>query len=112
MTLLYKLSCMIQNFHLLHVSNLSVRNCRFFLFMYPGSLTGLLFDRQAAAPPGLEPPVRPRVPWTTVVVACSACPIRTAAPAPPAGGGTSVKRVGSLVLHMRNDYLRYYNTKT
>ena len=31
------MSCMSQNFRLLHVSNLSVRNFRIFLLMYPGS---------------------------------------------------------------------------
>ena len=33
------MSCMSQNFRLFHVSNLSVRNFRIFLLMYPGSLT-------------------------------------------------------------------------
>ena len=33
-------SCMSQNFRLFHVSNLSVRNFRIFLLMYPGSPTG------------------------------------------------------------------------
>ena len=32
------MSCMSQNFRLFHVSNLSVRNFRIFLLMYPGSL--------------------------------------------------------------------------
>ena len=31
------MSCMSQNFRLFHVSNLSVRNFRIFLLMYPGS---------------------------------------------------------------------------
>ena len=34
------MSCMSQNFRLLHLSNLSVRNFRIFLLMYPGPLTG------------------------------------------------------------------------
>ena len=33
------MSCMSQNFRLFHLSNLSVRNFRIFLLMYPGSLT-------------------------------------------------------------------------
>ena len=37
------MSCMSQNFRLFHVSNLSVRNFRFFLLMYTGSVT-VLFD--------------------------------------------------------------------
>ena len=32
------MSCMSQNFRLFHISNLSVRNFRIFLLMYPGSL--------------------------------------------------------------------------
>ena len=32
------MSCMSQNFRLFHVSNLSVRNFRIFLLMYPGSV--------------------------------------------------------------------------
>ena len=36
------MSCMSQNFRLLHVSNLSVRNFRIFLLMYPGSVTWTL----------------------------------------------------------------------
>ena len=32
------MSCMSQNFRLFHVSNLSVRNFRIFLLMYPGTL--------------------------------------------------------------------------
>ena len=33
------MSCMSQNFRLFHVSNLSVRNFRIFLLMYPGPVT-------------------------------------------------------------------------
>ena len=33
------MSCMSQNFRLFHVSNLSVRNFRIFLLMYPGSVS-------------------------------------------------------------------------
>ena len=47
------LSCMSQNFRLFHVSNLSVRNFRILLLMYPGSVTRLsrhtrLFGRDGA----------------------------------------------------------------
>ena len=35
------MSCMSQNFRLLHVSNLSIRNFRFFLLTYPGSVVVL-----------------------------------------------------------------------
>ena len=38
-------SCMSQNFRLFHASNLSVRNFRFFLLMYPGSVTSRPTDR-------------------------------------------------------------------
>ena len=34
------MSCMSQNFRLFQVSNLSVRNFRIFLLMYPGSVMG------------------------------------------------------------------------
>ena len=47
------MSCMSQNFRLFHVSNLSVRNFRIFLLMYPGSLMvdteGLLRRPQSVA---------------------------------------------------------------
>ena len=36
------MSCMSQNFRLFHVSNLSVRNFRIFLLMYPGSMLAVL----------------------------------------------------------------------
>ena len=38
------MSCMRQNFCLLHASNLSVRNFRIFLLMYPGSLVAVRRD--------------------------------------------------------------------
>ena len=50
------MSCMSQNFRLFHVSNLSVRNFRIFLLMYPGSVSpalapGLLMASVAASLP-------------------------------------------------------------
>ena len=50
------MSCMSQNFHLFHVSNLSVRNFRIFLLMYTGSVawTRGVITREAAVLAGVE----------------------------------------------------------
>ena len=44
------MSCMSQNFRLFHVLNISVRNFRIFLFMYPGSLTADCAGRRGRRP--------------------------------------------------------------
>ena len=50
------MSCMSPNFRLLHVSNLSVRNFRIFLLMYPGSLW-----ISTVSPPPLPTPSQPDI---------------------------------------------------
>ena len=43
------MSCMIQNFRLFHVSNLSVRNFQIFLLMYTGSVRAARYTRRPFA---------------------------------------------------------------